>query len=63
MEMGLLTPPVGVNLFALAGVVDSRVSMKDIIVGSLYFEGFLALGLIATLLFPQIALWLPRNVG
>jgi C4-dicarboxylate transporter DctM subunit len=63
MEMGLLTPPVGVNLFALAGVVDSRVSKKDIIVGSLYFEGFLALGLIATLLFPQIALWLPRNVG
>jgi C4-dicarboxylate transporter, DctM subunit len=63
MEMGLLTPPVGVNLFALAGVVDSRVSMKDIIVGSLYFEVFLALGLALTILFPQLALWLPRKLG
>lgn len=63
MEMGLLTPPVGINLFALAGVVDSRVSMKDIILGSLYYEAFLALGLIAVLLFPQLALWLPRNIG
>jgi C4-dicarboxylate transporter DctM subunit len=62
MEIGLLTPPVGVNLYALAAVVDSRVvSMKDIIIGSLYFELILLLGLILIMIFPQLALWLPSH--
>lgn len=62
MEIGLLTPPVGVNLFALAGVVDSRISMSDIIKGSVYYDGVLALGLIVVMAFPQLSLWLPQNV-
>lgn len=62
MEIGLLTPPVGVNLYALAGVVDNRVSMRDIVIGSLYFNLILVLGLIIIIIFPQLSLWLPKAI-
>jgi TRAP-type C4-dicarboxylate transport system permease large subunit len=62
VEMGLITPPVGMNMFVI------RAQLPDIPLATI-FSGigpFLAadMGLvILLLLFPQLALWLPKSLG
>src|SRR5690606_36656772 len=59
VEIGLITPPVGMNLFVI------RAQQPDLAIGTLY-RGVLpflaANGLLVALLlaFPELALWLPR---
>ena len=59
MEMGFLTPPYGINLFYLKGVVPEGITMGDIYRSVLPFVGVQAIGMILIIVFPQIALWLP----
>jgi tripartite ATP-independent transporter DctM subunit len=62
VEIGLLTPPVGLVLFVLKGMSDS-VSLRDIALGVIPFI-FLMLAFIGLLYaFPEIVLWLPRTLG
>ncbi|NYT44305.1 TRAP transporter large permease subunit [Alcaligenaceae bacterium] len=58
IEIGLITPPVGLNLFVLKNIPAGQ-TMGDIIIGSLPF--LLALLTLAGILlfFPSIATWLP----
>lgn len=62
VEMGMITPPVGLNLFILKGSVPG-VTMKDIVGGSLPFLLLLMLGLAIIMIFPQLAIWLPGRMG
>lgn len=62
VEMGMITPPVGLNLFILKGSVPG-ITMKDIIVGSLPFLFLLLVGLILIMMFPSLATWLPTQMG
>ena len=62
MEMGFLTPPFGVNLFYLKGIVPKDVTMIDIYKAIVPFVGLQAIGLILVILFPQIAIWLPNQI-
>lgn len=62
VEMGMITPPVGLNLFILKGTIP-EVSMKDIVGGSLPFLLLLMLGLAIIMIFPQLAIWLPGRMG
>jgi C4-dicarboxylate transporter, DctM subunit len=59
MEIGLITPPVGLNLFVLKGVVP-QVSIKDILLGSLPFVVIMMVFTVILAIFPGIALWLPN---
>jgi len=61
LELALITPPVGMNLFAIKAV--ARAPMSEIIMGVLPFVGLLVLGLALVLLFPSIALWLPSTMS
>jgi len=59
LEIGLLTPPVGIQMYVLKSVAPS-LSLKDIILGFLPFvivDLFIVMGLLT--LFPQIATYLP----
>jgi tripartite ATP-independent transporter DctM subunit len=58
MEVGLITPPVGLNLYVLKGVAPD-VPLTTVLMGSFPFVliMFAMMGLIAA--FPGIALWLP----
>jgi tripartite ATP-independent transporter DctM subunit len=57
LQAGLVSPPVGLNLFVMQGVTGAPLS--DVIRGSVPFLLLLlALGLLLVF-FPQIALWLP----
>ena len=62
VEMGMITPPVGLNLFILKGSVPG-VTMKDIVGGSLPFLLLLMLGLAIIMVFPSLATWLPGRMG
>jgi C4-dicarboxylate transporter DctM subunit len=59
MELALITPPVGMNLFVIQGICpDTR--MSEIIKGVLPF-GLMMIATIAILAFiPQLATWLPK---
>ncbi len=62
VEMGMITPPVGLNLFILKGSVPG-ITMKDIVGGSLPFLILLLLGLILIMVFPSLATYLPGRMG
>ncbi len=57
MELALVTPPLGLNIFVLKAV--SGASMRDAILGTLPYAGLLFLCLVLIIAFPQISLWLP----
>jgi len=61
-EVGLITPPVGMNLFVLQGIGQGSVSMRTIALGAAPFlVAMLAVvGLLC--IFPDIALWLTRHL-
>ncbi|MEY3969442.1 MAG: C4-dicarboxylate transporter large permease protein DctM [Pseudomonadota bacterium] len=61
MEIGLITPPVGLNLYVLKGVVP-KVSIKDILIGSMPFVLLMLMSMVIISIFPQIALWLPNQM-
>jgi tripartite ATP-independent transporter DctM subunit len=62
MEAGLITPPVGLNVYTLAGIAKD-VSMAEIFKGATPFLlSIIAVALILTL-FPVIALYLPGLMG
>lgn len=56
-EIGLLTPPVGMNLFVVKAI--SGEPMIDVVKGALPYTLLLGLMLIVLIIFPQISLWLP----
>jgi len=58
MEIGMLTPPVGLNLFVASGITG--LSLKEVIVASLPMTGILLIGLLIITYVPEISLWLPR---
>jgi C4-dicarboxylate transporter, DctM subunit len=62
MEIAVLTPPVGLNLYVIQGISRGKVSVGDVIVGSLPFIGALVVLVGLMIVFPQAALWLPQQV-
>lgn len=62
MEAGLITPPVGLNVYTLAGVVKD-VPMQTIFRGAMPFMISMILVVILITIFPQIALFLPSMMG
>lgn len=61
VEMGLITPPVGNNVFAIAGVVKT-VPLQTIYKGILPFVIVMISLVILLVLFPQIATFLPGQM-
>ncbi|SEO19966.1 TRAP transporter large permease [Vreelandella aquamarina] len=59
IEMALITPPVGLNLYVVQGVRQGG-SFNDVMVGALPYVAIMLLMAIALVLFPSIALFLPE---
>ncbi len=57
-QIGVITPPVGVNAYVVSGVVMD-VPLEDIFKGVVPLLGALIIGTLLMIPFPQIALWLP----
>ena len=62
VEIGMLTPPVGVNLFIMLALTKGRVSLGDLSRECLPYWMMLLVGTALMAVFPQIALFLPNLV-
>lgn len=58
VEMALITPPVGLNLFVVQGA-RKRGSINDVIMGVIPYVMVMALMVAALIALPGLALWLP----
>ena len=61
-EIALITPPVGINVYIIAGVAQD-VPMSTVFRGILPFLVPLLLLIVLLMVFPEIALFLPRLLG
>ena len=60
VEMGVVTPPVGLNLFAVSG--SSKIPLPQVLKGTIpFFLGDLTV-LLLVIFFPALATWLPGQV-
>lgn len=60
LEMGLTTPPFGVNLFVMKGVAPPDTTTRDIYMATLPFLGCDLIVMMLMIAFPSLALWLPH---
>lgn len=58
LEMAMITPPVGINLYVVQGL-RKKGKINDVIIGASPFVIALLAMLIALTIWPEIALWLP----
>ena len=58
MEMGLIHPPVGLNLFVIKNIAPD-IPLSDVIWGVLPFVALMALAVVVLCFLPDIAVWLP----
>jgi len=62
IEMALITPPVGLNLFVVQSL-RKHGTLNDVIAGSVPFVAIMILLILTLTLFPELALWLPNTFG
>ena len=61
MELGLITPPVGLNLFVINGITPD-IKLQTILKGALPFMGCMVVAILILCVFPELATWLPAKV-
>ncbi|MEM9764353.1 MAG: TRAP transporter large permease, partial [Pseudomonadota bacterium] len=61
MEIGLISPPVGLNLYVINGIAP-KIPLKTILAGSLPYVGCMVVAIILLCIFPSIATFLPDLV-
>lgn len=62
LEIGLITPPVGLNVYVIKGVVGDKIPLEDIFRGITWFLAMDILTLAILIAFPQITLFLPDTM-
>jgi len=62
LEIGLVTPPIGLNVFVIKSIMKDTVKLEEIFkgVGLFLIAEIALLGLIAFI--PELSLWLPRQL-
>lgn len=61
-ELGLITPPVGMNLFVVHGIRPDKGGIEDAIWGALPYALIMILFTILIMALPQIVTWLPAHM-
>lgn len=61
MEIGLISPPVGLNLYVINGIAPD-ISLKTILSGSIPYVICMVVAIILLCIFPEIAIWLPNAI-
>ena len=59
IEIGLLTPPVGLNVYVVKNVAGDSVPLQTVFKGVLWFLGCEVIIMALLIAFPEISLWLP----
>lgn len=63
VEIGLLTPPVGFNVYVVKNVVGDSIPLETIFRGCFWFLGCEVIIMTLLIAFPQISLWLPNTMN
>jgi TRAP-type C4-dicarboxylate transport system permease large subunit len=61
MEMGLIHPPVGLNIFVIRNIAPD-IPLRDVIWGVMPFLGLMFVAIFVICLLPGISVWLPNIV-
>ncbi|MGP6089392.1 TRAP transporter large permease [Antarctobacter jejuensis] len=62
-ELGMITPPVGMNLYVVQGVRGDRGPFSDVVAGAVPYAGLMLLFTSALIFWPKVVTWLPQAVG
>jgi len=62
MEISLITPPVGMNLYVVQGV-RGKGSITDVMLGSLPFLAIMLAFVLLIIIWPEMVLWLPNAMS
>lgn len=61
MEVGLITPPIGLNLFVINAIAP-KIPTRDILWGALPYVIVMFIAILILCIFPGIATWLPNQM-
>ena len=61
IELGQIHPPLGINLFVIQSLWKGK--YIDVVMGTIPFQLIMILLLLLLTIWPDIALWLPRNMA
>jgi len=61
LELAMITPPVGMNLFVIKGITDEPLS--EVVRGAAPFVLLMLVGLFVLVAVPSLATWLPYQAG
>ncbi|MBO1112838.1 TRAP transporter large permease [Bordetella petrii] len=61
IEMGQITPPIGINLFVIQSI--SRGNLSDVVMGTIPFHLLMFVLLLMLAVWPELALWLPNHIS
>ena len=61
IELGQISPPIGINLFVIQSIWDGKLS--DIVWGTIPFHLLMFVLLVMLVFWPELALWLPAHMG
>lgn len=62
IEISVVTPPVGINLFAVLGAVGKEADFRHVALGVIPFIFFDLIVLALLIIFPELATWLPNQM-
>ena len=62
IEISVVTPPVGINLFAVLGAVGGQADFRHVALGVIPFIFFDLIVLALLIIFPALATWLPQQM-
>ena len=61
VELGQISPPIGINLFVIQSIWDGK--LKDVVVGTIPFHLIMFVVLAMVIFWPELALWLPQQMS
>ncbi|KZY24086.1 hypothetical protein A3728_06445, partial [Sulfitobacter sp. HI0040] len=62
-ELGMITPPVGMNLYVVQGVRTDGGPFRDVVMGAIPYALIMVLFTILLIFVPQIVTWLPETMS
>jgi C4-dicarboxylate transporter DctM subunit len=61
VELGQISPPIGINLFVIQSIWDGK--LKEVVYGTIPFHLIMFVVLMMVILWPELALWLPAKMS
>jgi C4-dicarboxylate transporter DctM subunit len=61
-ELGMITPPVGMNLYVVQGVRSDGGPFRDVVLGAIPYALIMLGFAVLLIVWPDLVMWLPRNM-